>query len=87
MKNHINSLYNFKNHQIEFEGINQGWQTSGSLAITKLAFNLYNGFDGEYFNKNEELEKTNVTPLDIFASVDVDLMPYLFNAINIRMGL
>lgn len=86
VKNHINSLYNFKEHQIEFEGINQGWQTSGSLAITRLAFNLYNNFTLTPIEE-EEGKETRVTPLNIFGAISIDYTEYLFEGIRIRLGV
>lgn len=81
-RSNINRLYDFKNHQIKFEGLSSSFQTSGSLAITKLAFNLYNNFNGE----TGDYTYKYMTPLDIFSSVDRDDMIYLWEAINIRLN-
>lgn len=43
-RNHFNTLFDIKNHEIIHEGLCAGWQTSGSINICRLAFNLWNGF-------------------------------------------
>lgn len=72
----ICDLYDFEDNTILSDGLNQGWQTSGSLAITRLAFNLYNDSCG----------KDSITPLNIFTSYIRDI-DYMFCAIKIRLGL
>lgn len=42
-RNHVNEIYDFKEECIKIECISGGWQTSGSLRVTRLAFNLYTG--------------------------------------------
>jgi len=39
----ITSLFDFSKLEIMPEGLHAGWQTSGSLATTRLAFNMFNG--------------------------------------------
>lgn len=41
-RNHINEIFDYRRNCIKPECINSGWQTSGSLKIVRLAFNLYN---------------------------------------------
>ena len=76
-RNNINDLYNFKENLIKFEGLSKCWQTGGSTRITKLAFNLYNGWHGE----NGE----DYSPLHLF-NVDDDNRGYLLEAIRIRFS-
>lgn len=86
-RNHINDIYDFQKHQIKFEGLEQGWQTSGSFAVTKLAFNLYNGFNGEYSLEGaDEPRRANMTPLDVVCHFRGEELEILFNAIKIRLG-
>lgn len=79
-RKHVGDLYDFKNNWIKSDGLNKGWQTSGSLAVTRLGFNLYNGYKGE------EDSICRVTPLDIFCSLGGEYLDCMFNAIKIRMG-
>lgn len=80
----INSLYDFKDHSINFDGLSSGFQTSTSLALCKLAFNLYNGFDG-CMGDGEKIKY--MTPLDIFCYFDADMIDYIFYAIRLRLNL
>lgn len=41
-REHIDRIYDFNENSIILECINEGWQTTGTLAVTRLAFNLYN---------------------------------------------
>ena len=40
----INQMFNFKEDCIEPEGMHGGWQTSGTVKVCHLAFNLWNGY-------------------------------------------
>lgn len=53
----INQMFNFKEDCIEPEGMHGGWQTSGTVKVCHLAFNLWNGYAEEgrerYFTPEE----------------------------------
>lgn len=76
-RNNIKDLYDFENNWIEHEGLNKGWQTSGSIKVSKLAFNLYNGWSGE--------DGDNYSPLELF-SVSDENREYLLEAIRVRFN-
>ena len=40
-RNHINEIYDFKNGCVQTECLQQGWNTSGSVKVIRMAFNLY----------------------------------------------
>ena len=40
----IQQMFNFKEDCIEPEGMHGGWQTSGTVRVCRLAFNLWNGY-------------------------------------------
>lgn len=81
-RRHINSLYNFKENRIIPDGLNQPWQTSGTIACTRLAFNLYNSFTGF-----EEDEASKYSTIDIFAYAGSKLNLEIFlEAIKIRFN-
>lgn len=40
-RRNVNRIYDFKTGYIKTECLHDGWQTSGSLKIVRLAFNLY----------------------------------------------
>lgn len=80
----VNDLYDFKNNWIKIDGLEKPWQTSGSMKVTRLAFNLYNGFiQTECEASESEILKT--TPLDVF-SLDKEYLEYMLYAVKIRFG-
>ena len=40
-RDHVNRIYDFKNGTVKTECLHEGWQTSGSMKIVRMAFNLY----------------------------------------------
>lgn len=79
-RRHIKSLYDFKERGIDFDGLFGGWQTSTSKKVTRMAFNLYNGFAGH--TGEEEIDKAeNYSPYELF---DNSLMVYFFEAVKLR---
>lgn len=40
-RDHVDRIYDFKNGTVKTECLHEGWQTSGSLKIVRMAFNLY----------------------------------------------
>ncbi|WP_025845213.1 DUF6075 family protein [Paenibacillus ehimensis] len=76
-RRHIRDLYDFEESSIRLEGLQQGWQTSSTVKLTRLAFNLYNGYTGDA----ELGAPRNYSPYFIF---DTGLLPYFFEAIKLR---
>ena len=57
-REHADSIYNFKSGCVRTECLNEGWQTSGSVRIVRMAFNLYcNGTPSVYDYENECVEE------------------------------
>lgn len=47
----IRQMFDFKQDCIEPDGMHGGWQTSGTVRVCRLAFNLWNGYtDPEHSN-------------------------------------
>lgn len=42
-RKHINSIYDFETGCVKPDCLHEGWITSGSARVIRLAFNLYNG--------------------------------------------
>ncbi len=63
-----------KERLIKPEALHEGWQTGGSARLTRLAFNLWNG----YVEKGEE---SLSTPYEMF---DCGYAPYFYEAIRIK---
>lgn len=73
-RKHINDLYDFSTNSIKLNGINKGWQTSGSYNVTLFAFNLWNGYSRSKFPKHS-------TPYELF---DCEYSVYFIEAIKIK---
>ena len=59
-RNNVNKIYNFKTGCVKTESLQEGWQTSGSLRIVRMAFNLYcNGTPsvGDYEAEEDQLKE------------------------------
>lgn len=59
-RNHFSQIYDIKSGCIKTECLHEGWQTSGSVRVVRLAFNLYtDGLPGvdEYKRKNEQISE------------------------------
>ena len=59
-RNHFSQIYDIKSGFIKPECLHQGWQTSGSVRVVRLAFNLYT--DGtpsvdNYRRKDEQIRE------------------------------
>lgn len=75
-RRNIRDIYNFAEHCPRFGAVRKPWQTSTSVKVTRLAFNLYNGYDGGRADLH-----TAYTPYEIFQD---GLMEYMFEAVRIR---
>ena len=73
-RNHVDRMFDFKERLIKPEALHEGWQTGGSARLTRLAFNLWNG----YVEKGEE---SLSTPYEMF---DCGHAPYFYEAIRIK---
>lgn len=40
-REHVNQIYDFKTGCVKTKCLSEGWQTSGSMKVVRLAFNLY----------------------------------------------
>lgn len=74
----IKDLYDFEDDVILFDGLNEGWQTGTSRKLTKLGFNLYNGF-------NDEENRCDV--LNVTCGLDMEHITMIFRAVAIRNNL
>ncbi|RCX20918.1 hypothetical protein DFR58_101120 [Anaerobacterium chartisolvens] len=78
-RNNINSLYDFADNAIDFDGLNRPWQTGTSAKVTKLAFNLYNGFCGDLGGEPIDYP-SDYTPYNLFGN---ELMNWMFEAVKL----
>ena len=73
-RGNVERLFDFQNDRINPDGLHEGWQTGGTMRLTRLAFNLWNGYV-------EETEERLSTPNEIF---DCGYAPYFYEAIRQR---
>ena len=86
-RKHFDEIYNVETNEIEQEVINAPFQTSGSLAVTRLAFNLFNNTFFDVCNVGDNEESTPITvkytPIEIFTHWAI--FEYFFEGIRIRL--
>lgn len=84
-RNNVNRIYDFKSGFLKTECLHEGWQTSGSLKIIRMAFNLYNNGTPsvyDYDDSEEQLEECQrYTVEDLFCC---GYAPYFWQAVKIR---
>lgn len=61
-RNHVQSIYDFKTGCVKTKCLHDGWQTSGSVKIIRMAFNLYcNGTPSVFdYEDVEQLASTEI---------------------------
>lgn len=73
-RSNVNRVFDFGNDRIKPDGLHEGWQTGGTQRLTRLAFNLWNGY-------TEEGVERMSTPYEMF---DCSYAPYFYEAIQLR---
>ena len=76
---HFQELFHWQDWGICPEALSAGWQTGGTLRITRLAFNLWNGFGSDSQDGGPVSEAC--LPDNPFCC---SLMEYFFEAIRLR---
>lgn len=76
-RRHIGEIYDFANHCPHFNIMRKAWQTSTTVQVIRLAFNLYNGYGGS--GKTDQ--HRGYAPYDLFSC---GLMEFMFEAIRVR---
>lgn len=81
----MDRIYNFKTGCVKPECLHEGWQTSGSAKVVRIAFNLYcNGtpsVDDEQDTEEQVDECRRYSVEDLFCCC---YAPYFWQAIQIR---
>ena len=84
-RRNINSIYDFKTGCVKTECLHEGWQTSGSMKVVRMAFNLYcNGTPSvdDYTEAEEQLNECRQYAVDdLFCCA---YAPFFWQAIQIR---
>ena len=86
-RRNINSIYDFKTGCVKTECLHEGWQTSGSMKVVRMAFNLYcNGTPSvDDYTKTEEQvnECRQYTVEDLFCCA---YAPFFWQAMSCIYG-
>lgn len=70
----IQQMFNFKEDCIEPDGMHGSWQTSSTIRVCRLAFNLWNGYT--------DPEQSNAfSPEDLFCC---EFAPYFMEGVKVR---
>lgn len=84
-RRNVDKIYDFETGCVKTECLSEGWQTSGSLKVVRMAFNLYNNGTPsvyDYENSEEQLHECSLyTVEDLFCC---GYAPYFWQAIQIR---
>lgn len=81
-RKHLDDLFDFEIDGIKPEGINKAWQTGTSAKTTRLAFNLWNGFNRDDGECEDGLPASPLyTPAELFCT---SYAPYYYEAIKLR---
>ena len=84
-RRNINSIYDFKSGCVKTECLHEGWQTSGSMKVVRMAFNLYcksTPSVDDYKDAEEQVNECNrYTVEDLFCCA---YAPFFWQAVQIR---
>lgn len=87
-RNNVNAIYDFKTGYVNTDCLHDGWITSGSAKIVRLAFNLYCNGTPSVFDYEEKkdfdgaiYECRQYTVEDLFCC---SYSPYFMEAIRVR---
>ena len=84
-RRNIYSIYDFKTGCVKTECLHEGWQTSGSVKVVRMAYNLYcNGTPSvlDYDDAEEQVDECRLyTVEELFCCA---YAPYFWQAVQIR---
>ena len=84
-RRNVNSIYDFKSGFVKTECLHEGWQTSGSVKVVRMAFNLYcNGMPSvsDYDDAEEQLKESGqYSAEELFCCA---YAPFFWQAVQIR---
>lgn len=84
-RNNINRIYDFKEGLVKPECLHDGWQTSGSVRVVRMAFNLYcNGTPSIDLYQTEEEKIHECGKYSVEELFCCSYAPYFWQAVTIR---
>lgn len=84
-RKHVNKIYDFKNGSVKPECLQEGWQTSGSVRVVRMAFNLYcNGTPSVYDYEDAEKQLSECSCYTVEDLFCCEYAKFFWEAIKIR---
>lgn len=84
-REHIHAIYDFKTGLVKPECLHDGWQTSGSGKIIRMAYNLYNNGTPSVFDcENDEEKLTECGQYTVENLFCCGYAPYFWQAVKLR---
>lgn len=84
-RKNVYKIYDFKSGCVKPECLRQGWQTSGSLKVVRMAFNLYcNGTPSVYGYSDSEDQMDECRRYTVEELFCCSYAPFFWQAIQIR---
>jgi hypothetical protein len=84
-RKHVNRIYDFKNGSVKPECLQEGWQTSGSVRVVRMAFNLYcNGTPSVYDYEDAEKQLSECSCYTVEDLFCCGYAKFFWEAIKIR---
>lgn len=86
---HIHDCFNFRDDVIRPDCLSRGWQTSGSSRVTRLAFNLWNGWNSDGLATPYAIGKAEpvMVSVDTFGTCTLCADDCLEEAVKLVFGL
>lgn len=78
---HVTDIFDISSHRIVPEGLTSAWQTSSSLRVTCLAFNLWSGYCYEETDFDNDSVSRRYSVSEIFYDINAK---YFFEAVKLR---
>ena len=84
-RDHVNEIYDFRTGLVKTECLHDGWQTSGSKKIVRMAYNLYNNGTPSVFDyEDSEEQLTECGQYTVEELFCCGYAPYFWQAVKIR---
>lgn len=84
-RRNIHSIYDFKTGYVKPECLHDGWQTSGSVKVVRMAFNLYcNGMPSVCEDEDTEKQVDECRQYTVEELFCCAYAPYFWQAVQIR---
>lgn len=86
-KKHVEEIFDFKENVIKTESLKKAWQTGTSKKTTRLAFNLWNGWDTDGESYTDDDGYMNSLPSRYYTVDNIfccSYAPYYWEAVKIR---